>query len=106
MTSAITSPVTNGLFSGLTVAFSTGAEHKLEKGAVIEDATALRVIVSLSSSASVSTQIATLRRLLSGGASGGLGAQFKKVAEVWVSPFALLSIIKITAGYSDSRYRC
>ncbi|KAF9052269.1 hypothetical protein BDZ89DRAFT_1056627 [Hymenopellis radicata] len=81
VTSAITAPVTRGLLSGLSVAFSTGAAHKLQKGAIIQDATSLHVVISMTSSISVSTQIATLRRLLLGAGGGELGAQFKKVAE-------------------------
>ncbi|KAK0189119.1 hypothetical protein F5146DRAFT_1058052 [Armillaria mellea] len=80
VTTAIVAPVARGLISGLTAAFSTGSAHKLQKGAVVQDATALHVIVSLNSPISVSTQIATLRRLLLGGGSGDLGTQFERVA--------------------------
>ncbi|KAK0457772.1 uncharacterized protein EV420DRAFT_1271277 [Desarmillaria tabescens] len=79
VTTAIVAPVAPGLISGLTVAFSTGSAHKLQKGAVVQDATALHVILSLNSPISVSTQIATLRRLLLGGGSGDLGTQFERV---------------------------
>ncbi|KAK0488713.1 carbohydrate esterase family 9 protein [Armillaria novae-zelandiae] len=80
VTTAIVAPVARGLISGLTAAFSTGSAHKLQKGAVVQDATALHVIVSLNSPISVSTQIATLRRLLLRGGTGDLGAQFERVA--------------------------
>ncbi|KAK0218162.1 hypothetical protein IW262DRAFT_1449299 [Armillaria fumosa] len=80
VTTAIVAPVARGLISGLTAAFSTGSAHKLQKGAVVQDATALHVIVSLNSPISVSTQIATLRRLLLGRGSGDLGTQFERVA--------------------------
>ncbi|KAK0237491.1 hypothetical protein EDD85DRAFT_769737, partial [Armillaria nabsnona] len=80
VTTAIVAPVARGLISGLTAAFSTGSAHKLQKGAVVQDATTLHVIVSLNSPISVSTQIATLRRLLLGGGSGDLGTQFERVA--------------------------
>ncbi|PBK65801.1 carbohydrate esterase family 9 protein [Armillaria solidipes] len=80
VTTAIVAPVARGLISGLTAAFSTGSTHKLQKGAVVQDATALHVIVSLNSPISVSTQIATLRRLLLGSGSGDLGTQFERVA--------------------------
>lgn len=82
VTTAIVAPVARGLISGLTAAFSTGSAHKLQKGAVVQDATALHVIVSFNSPISVSTQIATLRRLLLGGGSGDLGTQFERVAAV------------------------
>lgn len=67
--------------SGLTVAFSTGAAHRLQKGAIVQDSTAFHISISLNSPVSVSTQISTLRRLLLGGGGGELAAQFKKVAD-------------------------
>ncbi|KAL1674796.1 hypothetical protein EV122DRAFT_219970 [Schizophyllum commune] len=64
VTDAITAPESSSLIAGFSAAFSTGAEGKLEKGAVVKDAVALHVRVSMSGSASVSTQIAALRKLL------------------------------------------
>ncbi len=94
VTMAIVAPVARGLISGLTAALSTGSAHKLQKGAVFQDATALHVIVSFNSPISVSTQIATLRRLLLGGGSGDLGTQFEHVVAV--------HSIGVTAVWSDS----
>lgn len=106
VTSAITAPVTRGLFSGLAVAFSTGAAHKLQKGAIIQDATSIHVVISMASSVSVSTQIATLRRLLLGAGGGELGAQFKKVAEVcgvhYCGSFGLLFLNSLGLAYARS----
>ncbi|KAG7441138.1 carbohydrate esterase family 9 protein [Guyanagaster necrorhizus] len=81
VTTAVTAPESSGFLSGLSGAFTTGAAHKLEDGAVIQDVAALHVIVSMSSDISVSTQLGALRRLLSGEIHGDLGAQFKKVVE-------------------------
>ncbi|KAH7876489.1 carbohydrate esterase family 9 protein [Lentinula edodes] len=82
VTTGVTAPCSSGLLAGLSTAFNTGAAHKLIEGAVVEDEVALHVSLSLSSSVSVSTQIATLRRLLlGGGAKGELGVQVTKVLE-------------------------
>ncbi|KAF8750694.1 Carbohydrate esterase family 9 protein [Rhizoctonia solani] len=64
VTTAVSAPVSSGLFSGASVAFRTGASHKLEDGAIVNSAPALHLTVGHGSSVSVSTQIATLRRLL------------------------------------------
>ncbi|CAE6413393.1 unnamed protein product [Rhizoctonia solani] len=64
VTTAVSAPVSRGLFSGASVAFRTGATHKLEDGAVVNSAPALHLSVRHGSGVSVSTQIATLRRLL------------------------------------------
>lgn len=82
VTTAVTAPYSSGLLAGLSTAFNTGAAHKLIDGAIMQDEVALHVSLSLSSSVSVSTQIAMLRRLLSGGARGDLELQISKVLEV------------------------
>jgi hypothetical protein len=85
VTTAITAPRHyTGMIGGLGVAFSTGAAHKLEDGAVLREATALHVTVDMSSSLSVSTQVATLRRLLMGHGTGEVGEHFKAVTKVGV----------------------
>ncbi|KAF9012180.1 composite domain of metallo-dependent hydrolase [Hymenopellis radicata] len=85
VTSAVVSPQvsleTHGFFSGLATAFSTGAKHKLERGAVIKDVSGLHVILSMAASHSVSTMVGTLRRLLSGQAHGDIGEQFESIVE-------------------------
>ncbi|CUA74661.1 DNA-directed RNA polymerase II subunit RPB1-B [Rhizoctonia solani] len=64
VTTAVSAPVSRGFFSGASVAFRTGAAHKLERGAVVNPAPAFHVCVRNGSGVSVSTQITTLRRLL------------------------------------------
>lgn len=65
----------------MSTAFSTGAAHALEEGAVIQDIAALHVNIGHwgSRSPSVSSQIAALRHLLLGAASG---TPFDRVAKV------------------------
>ncbi|KAF8904152.1 hypothetical protein CPB85DRAFT_1225892 [Mucidula mucida] len=85
VTSAVVSPQISsemhGFFSGLATAFSTGAKHKLERGAVIKDVSGLHVTLSMSASHSISTMIGTLRRLLSGASHGNIGEQSKRIVE-------------------------
>ncbi|KAG5648502.1 hypothetical protein DXG03_003113 [Asterophora parasitica] len=80
VTTAIVAPATRGFLSGLSTVFSTGAAHKLARGAIVQDVAALHVKVG-SSSASVSTQIGTLRHLLLGGGKGTLAERFRQVTE-------------------------
>ncbi|KAJ6491356.1 carbohydrate esterase family 9 protein [Mycena vitilis] len=79
VTSAVTSPTSYGFLSGLSTVFSTVARHKLADGAVIQEAAALHVGLSLSSAVSVSTQIATLRGLLLGQGKGDIAQRFSDV---------------------------
>ncbi|KAE9387106.1 hypothetical protein BT96DRAFT_1025981 [Gymnopus androsaceus JB14] len=81
VTAGVTAPSSSGFLAGLSTAFNTGSSHKLIEGAVLQDDVALHVAISLSSPVSVSTQIATLRKLLLGDANGDLGSQFTKVVE-------------------------
>ena len=65
VTKAIVAPVHSGFYSGLGTSFSTGAIHKLEDGAVIQEITGLHVSVGhFGRKPSVSTQIAALRGFL------------------------------------------
>lgn len=89
VTSAITAPLYDGFLSGLSVKFSLGAAHKLEKGAVIKDVVALHIGIRMGGENSISTQVATLRHLLLGDVEGDLGAWFKKAAEVSTTHFTL-----------------
>jgi hypothetical protein len=82
VTTAISSPQSYGFIGGLGTAFSTGAAHKLASGAVVQEVTAVHVALDLSARISVSTQIATLRRLLLGGGEGEIGQAFKDAGEV------------------------
>ncbi|KAH8080279.1 carbohydrate esterase family 9 protein [Cristinia sonorae] len=64
VTTAITAPQTSGILAGLSVAFSTGAEHKLKEGAIVQDIVAVHVSIHHQGVPSISTQIAALRHLL------------------------------------------
>ena len=66
VTTAITAPSGQGFMLGLSTAFAMGASDGIENGAVIQAETALHVRVMRGLPVSVSTQIATLRRLLFG----------------------------------------
>ncbi|EPQ57395.1 carbohydrate esterase family 9 protein [Gloeophyllum trabeum ATCC 11539] len=82
VTTGISAPKPLGFLSGLSVAFSTGAAHKLEKGAVVQDVAALHVSVGHGGAIpSVSTQVAALRRLLGSEGKGDLGRWFERVRE-------------------------
>ena len=81
----ITAPSSKGLLSGLSAAFATGASHRLEHGAILQDVTALHIHLSqdYSTIASVSTQMAALRKLLLGQDVGGdVKERFLQVAGV------------------------
>jgi len=77
VTTGITAPV-GGFLSGLGTAFGSGLPHRLADGAVIQDVTAFHVSVG-AASPSVSSQIAALRHLLSGGGQGDLASVCKQV---------------------------
>ncbi|KAF8065373.1 hypothetical protein FPV67DRAFT_1628755 [Lyophyllum atratum] len=64
VTRAVAAPVANGFLAGFSTTIDTGASSAVEKGAIIQEETALHIAVSLGLGVSVSTQIATLRRLL------------------------------------------
>ncbi|EIN11387.1 carbohydrate esterase family 9 protein [Punctularia strigosozonata HHB-11173 SS5] len=86
VTAGIASPIHRYFAKGLGTAFSLGAGHKLEEGAVLQDIAALHVAINNgyvfeADGPSVSTQIATLRRLLFGHGEGDLGARFQEVSE-------------------------
>ncbi|KAJ7454750.1 carbohydrate esterase family 9 protein [Mycena latifolia] len=81
VTSAITAPTSYGPVGGLGVAFSLGAAHKLERGAVVKEVTGVHVAVLQSLAPSVSTQIALLRRMLLRPVDGPAGVWFHKVIE-------------------------
>lgn len=68
VTTALTSPSSTGFLSGLGVSFSLGTPHKLAKGAVVQDVTALHVAIDHQSvKPSVSTEVKVLRKLLMDG---------------------------------------
>ncbi|KAJ6515699.1 carbohydrate esterase family 9 protein [Mycena sanguinolenta] len=77
------------VIAGISTTFSTGAAHAMERGAILQRVTALHVAIhrpdpfSKKTQASVSSQIAGLRRLLSGWENEGTdtGRWFKNAAE-------------------------
>ncbi|CAL1706946.1 unnamed protein product [Somion occarium] len=82
ITTGIVAPQSQGLLSGLSVAFSTGSEHRLKKGAVVQNVVAVHVAISHSDNLpSVSAQVAALRNLLLGNGEGELGYWFEKVTK-------------------------
>ncbi|KAJ6629347.1 hypothetical protein B0H10DRAFT_2388381 [Mycena sp. CBHHK59/15] len=64
VTTGITAPMSRWFLQGVATAFDVGVGVGLEPGAIVQAETALHVSISLTMSTSVSTQIATLRRLL------------------------------------------
>jgi hypothetical protein len=64
VTTAVTAPMGRGFLLGMGTAFSAGADHKLEKGAIVQPETAVHVHIARGGAVSVSSQIAVLRRLL------------------------------------------
>ncbi|KAJ7579295.1 carbohydrate esterase family 9 protein [Mycena floridula] len=81
VTSAITAPTHSGFLAGLGTWFSTGSLHKLEKGAIVKEVTAVHVSIMHLGSPSISTQIAMLRKLLIGPVEGSAAEWFQKAAE-------------------------
>lgn len=85
VSTAITSPISDGLLGGLGTHFSLGAKHKLEREAVLSDVTAVHVaVLHQGGGPSVSTQIAALRHLLLGPYTGERGASFEAVVKVFI----------------------
>ncbi|TFY65180.1 hypothetical protein EVJ58_g2133 [Rhodofomes roseus] len=79
VTTAIVAPESYGFLSGLSTAFSPGAKHKLEKGAVVQAAAALHIGIHYGAGPSVSTQISALRALLRAEVKRPLGNLVQKV---------------------------
>ena len=82
MTTGIVAPQSGGFLAGLNTAFSTGAGHKLARGALVQDAGAVHVAIHQVGSPSVSTQIAALRHLLLGETTGDVKEWFGKIKTV------------------------
>ncbi|KAF8590883.1 composite domain of metallo-dependent hydrolase [Ramaria rubella] len=82
VTAAISAPAHAGVFAGLGTLFSVGSANKMQKGAIVQDVTGLHVSIghNPSGSPSISTQIATLRRLLLGNGEGEQRKMFKAAA--------------------------
>ncbi|KAI1784103.1 hypothetical protein LXA43DRAFT_902257 [Ganoderma leucocontextum] len=81
VTVSVSSPSHLPWLSGLSTAFSLGAAHKLERGAIVRDVAAVHASLSHGDpDLSISTKIAAMRRLLTQDVGGELGEWFKKVA--------------------------
>ncbi|KAI9060293.1 composite domain of metallo-dependent hydrolase [Trametes sanguinea] len=78
ITLSVTPPVHDGWFSGLSVAFSPGAPHRLAQGAIVRDVVAVHCTLGHGDPGpSVSSKIAVLRRLLTERVEGEVGAWFR-----------------------------
>ncbi|KAG8926199.1 hypothetical protein FRC02_009071 [Tulasnella sp. 418] len=83
VTSSVAAPLSRSMFSGLSVAFSNGAAHALEEGAIVKEIAALHIQISAGGKGpSVSTQIGLLRRLLTSKGEATPLRWFTKVASV------------------------
>ncbi|KAI0819971.1 hypothetical protein BC628DRAFT_1399702 [Trametes gibbosa] len=81
VTLSITSPSHGTWLSGLSTAFTPGAPHRFVRGAIMRDIVAVHITLAHGDPGpSVSTKVATLRRLLTGNVEGEVGAWFGKVA--------------------------
>ncbi|KAI0374139.1 composite domain of metallo-dependent hydrolase [Pilatotrama ljubarskyi] len=81
VTISVTSPSHMVWLSGLSVAFSPGAAHRLARGAIVRDVVAAHCTLGHGDAGpSVSTKVATLRRLLTESVGGEIGEWFGKVA--------------------------
>ena len=104
----------SGLIGGLSATVRTGARHALEKGAIIQEVTALHATIErdpwASEYVSVSTQIGVLRNLMLGSHEGvtsgsATGHWFEKVASVSWLPTHLC--LRVTPDYFPFyRARC
>ena len=102
MTTGIVAPQTRGFLAGLSTAFSTGTRHKLEKGALVQEAGAVHVAIHPVGSPSVSTQIAALRHLLLGETSGDVKVWFGKIKKVRLDHVAELHLEFEGAGIDEA----
>ncbi|GAA5935728.1 hypothetical protein JCM1841_003651 [Sporobolomyces salmonicolor] len=83
---AVTAPLGNGLFRGVSVAFRTGAKNVLEPGAILSEDVALHVTIGhykASQTPSISTEIAELRGLLLDGLVSDPTASPASVRPTW-----------------------
>ncbi|EPS99813.1 hypothetical protein FOMPIDRAFT_1060582 [Fomitopsis schrenkii] len=81
VTKGISAPAHRGFYAGLGTTFFTGATNRLDKGAIIQETTAVHITVRPELSVSVSTQVAALRRMLLHPVDGDAGDWFRAVGE-------------------------
>lgn len=106
----------SGLIGGLSATIRTGARHALERGAIIQDVTALHVTIERTpwnaEYASTSTQINVLRKLLLGSHEGvtsdsDTGYWFGKATSVSLtSEVPVLSVSDAWLCFFYLRVRC
>lgn len=108
VSTALTSPESSGFLSGLGVAFSLGTPHKLAKGSIVQEVTALHVRVDHNNAArglSVSTEIAALRKVLMNG-EGWFGKVAKVSLVVVYRSFVLRShVVDLVGRHPTGRPR-
>ncbi|KAJ6616621.1 hypothetical protein B0H10DRAFT_2164595 [Mycena sp. CBHHK59/15] len=65
VTTAVVAPMGNGFLRGVATAFDLGSNNSMAKGAIVQEETSLHISLHSQMQASVSTQMAALRKLLS-----------------------------------------
>ncbi|KAJ7494939.1 hypothetical protein FB451DRAFT_1163676 [Mycena latifolia] len=78
VTTAVVAPMGNGFLHGVAAAFDVGAPNALAPGAIVQAETSLHISIYSGMRASVSTQIAALRRFLFEDTSGGPWMRVRK----------------------------
>ncbi|KAJ7150716.1 hypothetical protein C8R46DRAFT_1123967 [Mycena filopes] len=78
VTTAVVAPIGSGFLQGVGTAFDVGAPHALAPGAIVQEEAALHISLHSHMSASVSTQMAALRRLLFDGEAEGPWIRVRK----------------------------
>jgi hypothetical protein len=99
----VTPPYTPGFLSGISTAFSFGASHQLEKGALIKKDTALHVHVRHGTKSAISTQIRALRHILLDVVGGELEEWSKNVVQVRGNSIKFIPILN---SYIMARVLC
>ncbi|KAI0029653.1 hypothetical protein K488DRAFT_88507 [Vararia minispora EC-137] len=80
VTTAVSAPSSSVGEYGLSASISTGVQHKLVQGAVVQADTAIYISLQHGTTPSISTRIASLRRLILGRTKGEAGSWFGMIA--------------------------
>ncbi|KAJ6614998.1 hypothetical protein B0H10DRAFT_2164961 [Mycena sp. CBHHK59/15] len=109
VTTAVVAPMGNGFLRGVATAFDLGSNNSMAKGAIVQEETSLHISLHSQMQASVSTQMAALRKLLSEeGATGPwLRGEIPLVISVHNSDI-MASLLRLKSEYdavSDHRLR-
>ncbi|KAJ7028309.1 hypothetical protein C8F04DRAFT_1291263 [Mycena alexandri] len=78
VTTAVVAPIGNGFLQGVGTAFDVGSPHALAPGAIVQEESSLHISLHSAMIASVSTQVAALRRLLFDGKPEGPWIRVRK----------------------------